>query len=80
MGMAIRVPRYTVADLDDFPDDGERYELLDGVLLVTPAHANVHQVVASRLSFILISAFSKSGEAQVVGPGAVRLLRLQREG
>ena len=37
MGMApVTVPRYTVDDLDGFPDDGNRYQLLDGVLLVTP--------------------------------------------
>ena len=74
MGMAIRAPRYTVADLDDFPNDGKRYELLDGVLFVTPAPANAHQVVASRLSFMLTSALGPSGDAQVVGPGAVRHL------
>ena len=33
MGMAVSVPRYTVDDLDHFPEDGIRYELLDGVLL-----------------------------------------------
>ena len=38
MGMAVSVPRYTVDDLEHFPDDGNRYELLDGLLLVTPAH------------------------------------------
>jgi hypothetical protein len=37
--MPVSVPRYTVDDLDAFPDDGNRYELLDGVLLVTPAPA-----------------------------------------
>ena len=37
MAMAISVPLYTVDDLDGFPRDGNRYELLDGVLLVTPA-------------------------------------------
>jgi hypothetical protein len=37
MGMAVSVPRYTVDDLEGFPDDGDRYELLDGILLVTPA-------------------------------------------
>ena len=36
MAMAITVPLYTVDDLEHFPDDGNRYELLDGVLLVTP--------------------------------------------
>jgi hypothetical protein len=28
--MAISIPRYTLADLERFPDDGNRYELLDG--------------------------------------------------
>lgn len=37
IGMPITAPRYTVEDLDRFPDDGNRYELLDGMLLVTPA-------------------------------------------
>jgi hypothetical protein len=27
---------FTVADLDRMPDDGRRYELVDGVLLVSP--------------------------------------------
>lgn len=26
MGMALAVPRYTIEDLDRFPDDGNRYE------------------------------------------------------
>jgi hypothetical protein len=35
--MPLPVPRLTVDMLDDFPDDGTRYELLEGMLLVTPA-------------------------------------------
>ena len=27
---------FTVAELDRMPDDGHRYELLDGVLVVSP--------------------------------------------
>jgi hypothetical protein len=27
----------TVDDLENFPDDGNRYELIDGILLVSPA-------------------------------------------
>ena len=30
---------YTIDDLWDFPDDGKRRELIDGVLYVTPWHA-----------------------------------------
>ena len=59
-------------DLDAFPDDGNRYELLDGMLLVTPAPAHVHQVVSLRLSSLLWSAVGRAGDAQVVGPGVIR--------
>lgn len=71
MGMAITVPRYTIEDLERFPDDGNRYELLEGVLLVTPAPAPVHQLVASRLHTELAIALQQPGFAHVVGPGAV---------
>ena len=49
MAMAISVPRYTLADLERFPDDGSRYELLDGVLIVTPSPAWQHQNVVTGL-------------------------------
>ena len=49
MAMAISVPLYTVDDLKNFPDDGNRYELLDGVLLLTRQAAAPHQIVASRI-------------------------------
>lgn len=71
MAMAISVPQYTVDDLDRFPQDGNRYELLDGVLLVTPAPSQLHQLVASRLQAELSIALQKPGHARVVGPGAV---------
>jgi Uma2 family endonuclease len=71
MAMALHVPLYTVDDLAKFPDDGNRYELLDGVLLVTPAPAAVHQLVAARIQGQLFEALQKPGHAHVVGPGAV---------
>jgi Uma2 family endonuclease len=71
MGMAIAVPRYTVDDLEHFPDDGNRYELLDGMLLVTPSPALSHQLVASRIQSRLAQALQWPGHAHVVGPGAV---------
>jgi Uma2 family endonuclease len=78
MGMAISVPLYTVDDLENFPDDGNRYELLDGVLLVTPQAAAPHQIVASRIQTRLAVALQEPGLAHVVGPGAVvRLPRTQ---
>jgi Uma2 family endonuclease len=69
MGMAISVPRYTVDDLEHFPHDGNRYELLDGVLIVTPAPRFAHQLVASLLIQTLGALLR--GVAHVVGPGAV---------
>jgi hypothetical protein len=30
MGMPLTVPRFTVDDLDHFPDDGWKYELVEG--------------------------------------------------
>lgn len=71
MAMAISVPLYTVDELEKFPRDGNRYELLDGVLLVTPAPAAVHQLVASRIQSLLAAALMFTGHAHVVGPGAV---------
>ena len=78
MAMAISVPLYTVDDLEHFPDDGNRYELLDGVLLVTPQAAAPHQIVASRIQIELAISLQKPGLAHVVGPGAVvRMPRTQ---
>ena len=71
MAMAISVPLYTVDDLENFPDDGNRYELLDGVLLVTPQAAASHQIVASRIQTEFAISLQKPGLAHVVGPGAV---------
>ena len=71
MAMAISLPHYTVADLEKFPDDGNRYELLDGVLLVTPGPRPVHQLVANRIQVELSNALVKTGHAHVAGPGVV---------
>jgi Uma2 family endonuclease len=43
----------TVADLDRTPDDGRRYELVDGVLIVSPAPLIPHQVVLHELAVLL---------------------------
>jgi Uma2 family endonuclease len=48
--MALTVPRYTVADLDLLPDDGNRYEVLAGTLLVTPSPGSAHQGAAATLA------------------------------
>ncbi|MDQ2665832.1 MAG: Uma2 family endonuclease [Gemmatimonadota bacterium] len=69
--MAATIPYYTVADLEHFPNDGNRYELLDGVLLVTPAPNAAHQLLAARLIHILMREMNAPALAFVFGPGAV---------
>ena len=71
MGMAATIPYYTVEDLENFPDDGNRYELLDGVLLVTPGPSFAHQAVATVLAMKLAQAVHEQGIARVLAPGAV---------
>ena len=47
---------FTGHDLEAMPDDGNRYELIDGALVVTPAPSRRHQVVSSRLQRALDAA------------------------
>ncbi|MFN0058989.1 MAG: Uma2 family endonuclease, partial [Planctomycetota bacterium] len=53
--------RLTYADLLEFPSDGNRHEILDGVHYVSAAPATYHQLVSSRLHGEL--------HVQVVVPG-----------
>lgn len=52
-GVRARGPYYTVDILDQLPDDGNRYELVYGELLVTPAPRWNHQELVLRLLRIL---------------------------
>lgn len=72
MGMALPVPRFTIEMLDEFPDDGNRYELLEGILLVTPSPSIVHQVVATRIASLLMIALRANREVNVVAVGAIQ--------
>ena len=72
MGMALTVPQYTVAELDLLPDDGNRYELLAGTLIVTSSPGAAHQGVAARLSAMFASHILES-RLMLFSPGVVKL-------
>ncbi len=54
------------------PDDGHRYELIDGALIVTPAPGFRHQLVSVRL-IVLLHEACPAGLAVLAAPFAVGL-------
>jgi Uma2 family endonuclease len=66
-----RIRPWTRADLARLPDDGNRYEVLDGQLLVTPQASLPHQRVALEFVMVLERYVRPQDVASVVGPGAV---------
>lgn len=64
--------RFTRADLEDMPDDGRRYELIDGVLVVSAAPGRAHQRAVGRLYRRLDDACPPEFEV-LVAPFAVGL-------
>lgn len=49
----VREGPYTRAERDALPDDGRRHELLDGVLVMSPAPGYRHQSIALNLAVLL---------------------------
>ena len=68
--MAVAVPAgssLTYQDLEDLPDDGRRYELIDGSLVVTPAPGTTHQLVVGAVYRLLWSA-RRAGTVVLTAP------------
>jgi Uma2 family endonuclease len=72
VGRVLDPEGFTVDALDQFPDDGYRYELLDGMVLMTPAPGFAHQTAVVRLLVLLHEA--KSTDYHVLAaPFAMRM-------
>jgi Uma2 family endonuclease len=70
--MVLRDRHYTVEDLADRPDDGLRYEIIDGVLVVTGSPSMRHQRAVGRMYSALVAACTPGLEV-FVAPFAVEL-------
>ena len=72
MGMAQSVIRWTADLLESLPDDGNRYEVIDGELFVTPAPSELHQDVVVEL-LVLLREYTRSiGLKTLTAPFAVK--------
>src|SRR5262249_29645472 len=73
--VAIREPAggWTVSMLDALPDDGQRYEIIDGEQYVTPSPRVRHQLVVVALVAILVPYVNRACRAAVLlSPSDVR--------
>src|SRR5687768_917983 len=72
MAMAIPTRSWTVEEVQALPDDGNRYEVIDGELFVTPAPAWRHQDAVGALYLILAPYCTSLGTAHAyVSPADV---------
>jgi Uma2 family endonuclease len=64
--------RWTAAERDELPDDGNRYEVIDGELFVTPAPSLMHQRALSLLYRMIADYLDREpvGEA-IVSPADI---------
>ncbi len=76
MPISVTVPPrslWTVADLEQLPDDGNRYEILHGELLVTSLPSADHQRAALALAATLFNWCSAHTQWTCMAPGGVPL-------
>lgn len=67
-GMKAVDPRVSFAELEQWPDDGRRYELYEGEVIVVPAPNWRHQRVSTNVFEILKEYERRSGGGVVLAP------------
>lgn len=60
------LPRITWQDVQQLPDDGKRYEAIEGDLYVTPAPSIRHQRISLRLERALMTILVDSGRGEML--------------
>ena len=58
-------PRVSYAELEQWPEDGRRYELYDGEVYVVPSPILLHQIVSARL-YLALEEYTRSHGGVVV--------------
>jgi Uma2 family endonuclease len=71
MHMATALKRWTLEELDSLPDDGNRYEVIDGELFVTPAPSDFHETLGAKLTRLLDPFVAHHGLGYIYRPRAV---------
>lgn len=68
------VERFTDADFAELPDDGKKWELIDGDLALTPPAGTFHQSISVRLCRVLAAGIMDTGAGFVfTAPFSARL-------
>ncbi|HKI94391.1 MAG TPA: Uma2 family endonuclease [Gemmatimonadales bacterium] len=71
--------RYTADEVLAFPSDGNRYEVVDGELLVTPSPAAKHQIVLARLLTQLTIYLAPHERVAIGIPAPADIIRSEHE-
>jgi len=64
--MTSLLTRLTYEDYLLLPEDGKRYEVIEGDLYMTPVSFTRHQIIAGRLHHLLMSYFEKQPSGTVL--------------
>ena len=77
LGMPAPHMEWTVEMVSALPDDGKRYEVIDGELLSSPAPSYLHQLAILLLRDLLLHYVEALGQEVLVAPAAVTFSKLR---